>query len=336
MAKGHAASPQVSRNARRRRALVSLAPAVVAGFAATRLMSPAMVDSGSATPEDARAHRAAAQRREREMLQPWAKEVRKQLEQAANFFADSIRVPAILLAAQASSDAANILELPSNAHQRYRNPSDMSHAVNSKRSKRYIALCKVHLILTVFTMCLNLTVVLLCSTAHAQLLDVNMDDLALEQSAMDLILRHVEFEYVASQLAFFSGILTFLMAITARMAASLGAGPHQSTVTRQRELLLCFSVVCMCVSTLAWWADIWCEDLPEVMYLFRRFTWLTWLRLSRSPSALLTVLLSLCAVTLTTGSFIFEGGHEGVSLRKFLGFAFDPEPFSPFQPSVSV
>mmetsp|Transcript_84439 Transcript_84439/g.196303 ORF Transcript_84439/g.196303 Transcript_84439/m.196303 type:complete len:323 (-) Transcript_84439:78-1046(-) len=229
--------------------------------------------------------------------------VLKQLDQATSYFSNSVRVPAALIAGQAGNMLHRLTEM--GTVQRAQT-SPAAERTWSLRTHIYVALWRAHLLLIGYTVCAQLTAVLLCSTAHAQILDIGWDRLQLEPTAFHLIIRHVEFEYVTVRIAFFSGLVSFLLAVATRAVASLGAGPKQSTVTGNRELLLCAALGAMLVTTLTWWTHIYNEEMPneEPFYLLRRFTVLFWDRLRSSTLTRLTAVSAAASLCLGTASLL--------------------------------
>eukprot|EP00411_Alexandrium_monilatum_P114399 CAMPEP_0175707194 /NCGR_PEP_ID=MMETSP0097-20121207/38434_1 /TAXON_ID=311494 /ORGANISM="Alexandrium monilatum, Strain CCMP3105" /LENGTH=388 /DNA_ID=CAMNT_0017014561 /DNA_START=1 /DNA_END=1167 /DNA_ORIENTATION=+ len=246
------------------------------------------------------------ERRLRDLRADMPATVIRQLDQATNYFSNSMRVPAALIAGQAGNMLHRLTEL--GAAQRASAAAPEEHSA-SLRTNIYVALWRIHFLLTGYTVCAQLTAVLLCSTAHAQILDIGRDELALEPTALDLIIKHVEFEYVTVRIAFFSGLVTFLLAIATRVAASLGAGPRRSTVTGKRELLLCAAMGAMLVSTLAWWTHIYSEEMTNqgTFYLLRRFWTLLLHRLRGHPLAILSFCAGGVAVSLAVAALLLQG-----------------------------
>jgi len=227
--------------------------------------------------------------------------VSKQLDQAAAYFSNSMRVPAALIAGQAGNMLFRLTELGT----AQRSPTSAPPGPTSFRSRVYIALWRTHFLLISYTVCSQLTAVLLCSTAHAQILDIGRDELALEPTALDLIIRHVEFEYVTVRIAFFSGMVTFLLGIAARAVASLGAAPKRSTVTGKREFLLSAALGTMLAATLAWWMHIYNEDLTNftgMWHLLRRFALLARTRWHGSPLTAFSALSFLASIGFAAAS----------------------------------
>jgi len=301
---------------RARLALPLVVPAVIGGIAVWRAWRPALpkpeLTGTDAMLEERRVRlRRGKERTLRDWHQPLPDPVNKQLDQAVAYFSNSMRVPAALVAAQAATVLFRLTEPPPNIRKDDANTMALP-AVTSARFKIYSALWRAHLLLIVFTVCAQLTAVLVCSTAHAQILDISRDELALEPTALELIIRHVEFEYVTVRLAFFSGLIAFLLALGARIAAALGARPRNSVTTGQRELLLCAALVCMLGATLTWWINIYCEEMTKytgVWHLVRRFFRLAAVRLLDSPSAMLSAVLAVASLLLALASLV-KGGRR--------------------------
>mmetsp|Transcript_13008 Transcript_13008/g.28706 ORF Transcript_13008/g.28706 Transcript_13008/m.28706 type:complete len:333 (-) Transcript_13008:82-1080(-) len=300
---------------RRARLALPLVPAVIGGLAGLPAWHPALVDPDR-TGTDAMLQerrirlRRGKQRTLRDWHQPLPDPVSKQLDQAVAYFSNSIRVPAALLAAQAASVLLGLTEPPPNASHDDAQIAVMPAAI-SFRFKLYSALWRAHLLLTAFTVCAQLTAVLVCSTALGQILDISRDELALEMTAVELMTRHVEFEYVTVRLFFFWGLITYVLALGARMGAALGAEPHNST-KGQRELLLCAGLLCMLGATLTWWINIYCEDMTMdtgVGHLVTRFFELAWMKLWESSCAMLTVVQAMASLLLALASLV-KGGRS--------------------------
>mmetsp|Transcript_13011 Transcript_13011/g.28722 ORF Transcript_13011/g.28722 Transcript_13011/m.28722 type:complete len:337 (-) Transcript_13011:82-1092(-) len=300
---------------RARLALPLVVPAVIGGIAVWRAWRPALpkpeLTGTDAMLEERRVRlRRGKERTLRDWHQPLPDPVSKQLDQAVAYFSNSIRVPAALLAAQAASVLLGLTEPPPNASHDDAQIAVMPAAI-SFRFKLYSALWRAHLLLTAFTVCAQLTAVLVCSTALGQILDISRDELALEMTAVELMTRHVEFEYVTVRLFFFWGLITYVLALGARMGAALGAEPHNST-KGQRELLLCAGLLCMLGATLTWWINIYCEDMTMdtgVGHLVTRFFELAWMKLWESSCAMLTVVQAMASLLLALASLV-KGGRS--------------------------
>jgi len=230
----------------------------------------------------------------------------RQLDQASLYFSHSVYLSAVLIAWQAGNMLHRLTEL--GAAQRAPAAPLAEERPSSLRARIYVALWRMHFLLTSYTVCAQLTAVLFCSNAHAQILDISRDELALEPTALDLIIRHVEFEYVTVRIAFFSGLVTFLLAIATRAAASLSAGPRRSTVTGKRELLLCAALGAMIVSTLAWWAHVYSEEMMHQgsLYLLRRFCCLLFVRLQGAPLAILAFVAGVVSMCFAAASVLLQ------------------------------
>jgi len=244
------------------------------------------------------------ERRLRDTTRPMPDSVRVQLDQATMYFANSIRVPAALIASQAGNMLFRLTEPPHVS----RSAVSAAGAPPSSMSIRiyiYIILWRLHVMLTAYTVCAELTAVLICSTAHAQILDIGRDDVALEPTALDLIIRHVEFEYVSVRICYFSGLVSFLLAIAARASATLGAGPKGSSLTGRRECQLCIALGFMLISTLSWWLHVYNEDVTNftgAWHLLRRFLRLVIRRTNNSPLAITSLFCAGCSIALSVYS----------------------------------
>eukprot|EP00811_Abedinium_folium_P029008 NODE_4537_length_1880_cov_4.139190.p1 GENE.NODE_4537_length_1880_cov_4.139190~~NODE_4537_length_1880_cov_4.139190.p1 ORF type:complete len:484 (+),score=153.30 NODE_4537_length_1880_cov_4.139190:82-1533(+) len=182
--------------------------------------------------------------------------IAKQLDQAAAFFSNSVRIPAVLIAGKTVSIINGLLV-------RAESP------VVEQLPAGFVALWRMHILLMGYTLCAQLTAVLVCSSAHAQLLDISRDELQLEPTALDLINRHLELEYVLVHVAFFSGLVAFLLGTMARAIATLGAHAPRCTSCisgrSEREFCLCLALCGMIVATLCLWLHIWGETMPSSM-----------------------------------------------------------------------
>lgn len=211
----------------------------------------------------------------------------KQLDQAASYFANSVRVPAALVAGEAMGVIFALPTVPPNGGLPIAG-----------------ALWQFHVILVGCTICAQLTTVLVCSVAHAQILDFNRDKLALEPTALDLIIRHLEFEYLTVRLAFFTGILTFLLALVARALAVL-SGPAVKSDRFGGEKRLCAAFCCLLAATLCYWSHIFSQDVliyPSVWVMVKRFFRLAWHDAHLSPWAMTSGLLGILSIGFAVSS----------------------------------
>jgi len=77
--------------------------------------------------------------------------------------------------------------------------------------------------------------------------------LALEPSAMDLIMSYIEFEYLTCSLGFFAGIVSFMLATLCRVIAIFQFSSSRR-LARQPEL--CIVVGGMIMGSLLWWIHL--------------------------------------------------------------------------------
>jgi len=241
------------------------------------------------------------ERQLRDTSRPMPDPVRLQLDQATMYFSNSIRVPAALIASQAGNMLFRLTEPP---HVSRSSAPEVGASGSSKSSLIYIyiLLWRLHVMLTAYTVCAELTAVLLCSTAHAQILDISRDEVALEPTALDLIIQHLEFEYVSVRICYFSGLVSFLLAIAARTSATLGAGPKGSTLTGRRECKLCIALGFMLIATLSWWLHVYNEDVTNftgAWHLFKRFMRLVFRRTNHCPLATTSLFCAGFAIALS-------------------------------------
>jgi len=252
--------------------------------------------------EEPRIRRMRKRRGNQRPLRDWGKPlpetIRKQVDQAANFFSNSVRVPAALIAGQAGQLLYKLTDLPAVRIQD--NEIRLAPLKQSLRARIYVTLWRVHVLLLIYTVCAQMTSVVLCSTAHSQILDISREEIALEPTALDLIMRHVEFEYVSVRIMFITGLAAFVLAIAVRGIASLGAAQRGDLITAQREVCLMAAFVAMFLSTLCWWIHVYNEDMTHfdnLWELFARFIVHIRLRVCSS-------LLALSSFTLGIAAFI--------------------------------
>eukprot|EP00930_Biecheleria_cincta_P025089 TRINITY_DN17897_c0_g1_i1.p1 TRINITY_DN17897_c0_g1~~TRINITY_DN17897_c0_g1_i1.p1 ORF type:complete len:318 (-),score=40.72 TRINITY_DN17897_c0_g1_i1:95-1048(-) len=278
--------------------------ASVLGCNVATVLRPEQNARASEDDEDARERRYRYRRGKKRRLRDWHVEmpssVARQLDQAITYFSNSIRVPAALIAGQAGNMLTRLTELPT-AHRAATTGRAGVAPKWSLRERIYVTLFRVHLVLISYTVVAELTAMLLSSTAHSQILDIGRDELSLEPTALDLIMRHVEFEYLAVRVFFISGIAAFLLAVFVRILATLGAGPQGSTITGKRELVLCAALCGMLVSTLAIWGHIYNDEMENfqgVWHLLRRFTVLVIRKAFTCPLVVLSILTALMSALL--------------------------------------
>jgi len=181
-----------------------------------------------------------ASQQQRDWFRPLRPEVKSQLDDAIKFFSDTMRVPATLL----GSAALGMLFLP---------PFKWGFLKEEQQAPRFVAVWRLYVLLTAFTFCAELTVVLGTSNAHAQLLELGRSGLPLEPTAMDLIMGHMEFEYLTCSLNFFGGVVTFMLATFCRViAVFLFANSRRMP----QEPQLCMAIGGMMLSSLLWWLHL--------------------------------------------------------------------------------
>ncbi|CAE7224012.1 TBC1D13 [Symbiodinium natans] len=172
--------------------------------------------------------------------QPLKPEIKAQLDDAVRFFAETMRVPAALI----GSAALGMLFLP---------PTKFGwRKEDHPQPEVFDILYRAYVILTAATFCLELTTVLETSNAHVQLLELGRHGLALEPTAMDLIMANLEFEYLVCSLSFTGGVVCFMLATLCRVLAVF-VGAHRSLAS---EPELCFVVATMMLSFLLWWLHL--------------------------------------------------------------------------------
>lgn len=170
---------------------------------------------------------------------PLRPEVRAQLDDAVKFFSETVRVPATLI----GSAALGTLFLPPFKWAFYEGALE-------EQQLQVTVLWRLYVLLTAGTFCAELTCVLGTSNAHAQLLELGRGGLALEPSAMDLIMSHIEFEYLQCSLSFLGGVAAFMLATFCRVLAVFR---YSKSVRTPRQPELCVAVGGMMLSSLLWW-----------------------------------------------------------------------------------
>ncbi|CAE7668947.1 TBC1D13, partial [Symbiodinium pilosum] len=161
--------------------------------------------------------------------QPLKPEIKAQLDDAVKFFSDTMRVPAALI----GSAALGMLFLP---------PKKFGWCGDVEpQPEVFDFLYRAYVILTAATLCLELTAVLETSNAHVQLLELGRHGLALEPTAMDLIMANLEFEYLVCSLSFLGGVVCFMLATMCRVLVVF----NYTRRSLPREPELCFVVATM-------------------------------------------------------------------------------------------
>jgi len=173
--------------------------------------------------------------------QDWRKplkpEVKAQMDDAVKFFSETMRVPATLI----GSAALGTLFVPHFKWAFYK---------EEKQSPALLTLWRLYVVLTATTFCAELTCVLGTANAHAQLLELGRNGLSLEPTPMDLIMSHVEFEYLTCGLSFFGGVVAFMSAAFCRVLAVF---KYSNSLRMPQEPELCLVVGCMMLGSLFWW-----------------------------------------------------------------------------------
>eukprot|EP00440_Ansanella_granifera_P051001 gb/GFBE01055279.1/.p1 GENE.gb/GFBE01055279.1/~~gb/GFBE01055279.1/.p1 ORF type:complete len:423 (+),score=65.89 gb/GFBE01055279.1/:1-1269(+) len=198
---------------------------------------------------------------------PLRPEVKGQLDDAVKFFADTMRVPAILI----GSAALGMLFVPPFKWACYKESTEQRPLL--------LLLWRLYVILATATLCTELTTVLGTSNAHVQLLELGRSGLALEPSAMDLIMAHIEFEYLTCSLSFLTGVICFMLAIFCRVCGFFNCS-EGSRMPRQPEL--CVVVGGMILSSLLWWlhlTNVRMMEFSNFGAMSSRFFLLLWARL---------------------------------------------------------
>jgi len=118
---------------------------------------------------------------------------------------------------------------------------------------RFVAVWRLYVLLVAATVCAELTVLMGTSNAHAHLLELGRNGLALEPSAMDLIMSHLEFEYLTCSLNFIAGVAAFMLATSCRVLAVFR---FANSRRMPQEPELCMAVGGMILSSLLWWLHL--------------------------------------------------------------------------------
>jgi len=174
---------------------------------------------------------------------PLKPEVKEQLDDAVRFFSQTMFTPAALI----GSAALGLLFLP---------PAKFAFCDPQQQPYRIFQfLYRVYVILASSTICLELTTVLETSNAHVQLLELGRHGrLALEPTAMDLIMANMEFEYLVCTLSFFGGVVCFISATLCRVIVVFGYDHSGRFLPQEPEL--CLAVSGMMLSSLLWWLHL--------------------------------------------------------------------------------
>lgn len=174
---------------------------------------------------------------------PLKPEVKDQLDDAVRFFSQTMFTPAALI----GSAALGLLFLQP-AKFAFCNPRDQPYSI-------FQFLYRVYVILAASTICLELTTVLETSNAHVQLLELGRHGrLALEPTAMDLIMANMEFEYLVCSLSFFGGLVCFISATLCRVIVAFGYDHSGRFFPQEPEL--CLAVSGMMLSSLLSWLHL--------------------------------------------------------------------------------
>lgn len=232
----------------------------------------------------------------------------RQLDQAIGFFSSSVRIPAVALAGKALGVLFRLPPAPKASDEGLH-----SSALVIVRPWLAVNLWKFYVMLTGYAVCAQLTAVLLCSSAHAQILDIGRDELSLEPTALDLVTRHVEFEYVLVRTFFFSGLLALLLAIAAKAASVLGGAWISEVRLDRAEAELWLALCTLLGSTICWWIHVYFENMPYFgggWRLLKRLFKLLKKDLRSGPLAALALLLMVAATGLTISSFFSRPGDD--------------------------
>merc|ERR1711920_148724 len=171
-----------------------------------------------------------------------------------------------------------------------------------EQNESFICLWRLWVILTAATFCLEFTVVLATSNAHAQLLELGRHSLSVEPTAMDLIMSHIEFEYLTCSLTFLFGILSFMLATLCRWLAMFKIADSRRMA---KEPEVSDVVTGMMLCALFWWihlANSRYMEFPNVGAMVHRYGVLVWARVCLNEIGVMGSLsLTLFFVTVARG-----------------------------------
>ncbi|CAJ1364981.1 unnamed protein product [Effrenium voratum] len=227
----------------------------------------------------------------------WAKplkpEVKAQLDDAVRFFSDTMRVPAALI----GSAALGMLFLP---------PTKFAWSKEEYHHyQMFDFLYRAYVIFTSAALCMELTTVLETSNAHVQLLELGRHGLALEPTAMDLIMANLEFEYLVCSLSFLGGVVCFILATLSRVLVVFSYGKG----VLPREPDLCMVVAGMMLSSLLWWlhlVNMRILEFPNFGKMIYRFLLLLMARFRNGEVGV----MGCAALLATTASLAAAGGIQ--------------------------
>jgi len=195
---------------------------------------------------------------------PMQPQVKGQLDDSVKFFSETMRVPAVLLA---SSALGSLFLAP------WAMDDDRTVSANMRLCKRACTF------LTAATFCQMLTAVFVTANAHAKLLELGRAELTLEPTAMDMIMAHIEFEYLTCHLSFIGGVMSFVLATLCRVLAVFR---FSKALESRHDPQFGLAVAILMSAVLFWWLHLANSRLIEFNNLGEmawRYIQLLWARM---------------------------------------------------------